>query len=169
MSISRTARCGLIFVLALLLAGCSSAATKPAAVGSSAPAFTLSTPAGQALSLSDLRGTPVLLNFWATWCGPCKEELPLLQQAHRAYGDRLKVIGIDLDESATQVTAYTDSVGVDFTMLLDRGRKVADTYNLLGVPSTFLIDKSGIVRSAHIGPYLSQADLDAALQKILSP
>ncbi len=157
-----------IGALVTLLAACGgSAPTAGPKIGSIAPDFTLQTPEDASLTLSSLRGQAVLVNFWATWCGPCKDEMPRLEQAYKDHKGQLQVIGVDLDESAAQVTGYTDSIGVSFKLVLDKGQRVAkEQYHIFGAPSTFLLDKNGVIRDIRVGPFTDQKDLANTLKKV---
>lgn len=117
---------------------------------------------GSQVSLADFQGRTVILNFWATWCGPCKEEMPLLQSYADRYAKDLVVVGVDYDEPRETVQAYVDDLGLTFPILLDPGGKIGNQYRVRGFPSTFLLDAEGIIRYQHIGP-LTEAQLQAYL------
>jgi len=117
-----------------------------AAVGSRAPDFRLQDITGETFRLSELRGRPVLLNFWATWCPPCIEEAPALEALHQRYGDRLAVVGVDRLEAAPAVLEFRDRFGLTYPLLLDRDGAVGDRYGVRGLPETWLIDADGTAR-----------------------
>ncbi len=120
--------------------------------GHSAPAFTLAQVGGGTLSLADLRGRPVVLNFWATWCAPCEAEMPELEQAYRRYGDTgLLVLGVNQGEDEATVRAYADRLGITFPLLLDRDMGIGRRYRVEALPTTFFIDREGIIREQVIG------------------
>jgi peroxiredoxin len=122
-------------------------------VGEPVPDFRLDTPDGAELRLSDFRGQAVVLNFWATWCAPCRAEMPDLQalhDAHAATGD-LTVVGVDLQESGDSVSSFADELGLTFPLALDRSGDVAERYGLIGLPGTFFIDADGILRARALG------------------
>ena len=126
-----------------------------ARVGARAPDFALEDAAtGRLVRLSEHRGKTVVLNFWATWCVPCREEMPDLQRAFEARAARgdLVVIGVDDKEPASAVTAFAREVGVTFPLLLDRVSDVRAHYGVVGLPGTFLIDREGIIRGQLFGP-----------------
>jgi len=110
-----------------------------------APDFELRTPDNGVLRLSDLRGKVVFLNFWATWCEPCREEMPSMERLHRAYKDRgLAVVAVSLDsQGASVVKPFVKRFGLTFPVGLDPKMAVRETYGVWAVPSTFLIDRSG--------------------------
>ncbi len=123
--------------------------------GKAAPNFKLKDPGGKTVELQQFRGKPVLLNFWATWCAPCKEEMPELEQLYRQYKDQgLVVLGVSVDDSssAKQVPALlkegNPSVGsYTFPVALDEKQEVTRQYKLFGVPSSFFIDRDGVIRA----------------------
>ena len=151
----------LTVVLALLLVpGCDSApaseegnpATGRPVVGSLAPDFTLTDLDGNSVRLQDLRGQVVFLNFWATWCPPCRAEMPDIEALHRKYRDRgVVVLGVDLRESESGVRAYVEGGGYTWTFLIDTTGQVAAAYRVSAIPTSFFIDKEGTIRAVAIG------------------
>jgi thiol-disulfide isomerase/thioredoxin len=113
--------------------------------------FELATSDGEIVSLSQFRGKTVILNFWATWCEPCKEEMPLLVQVAEAYGDEVVVLGINARESAREVTSFAEEYDISFPLLLDENGEVQSLYYVRGFPTTFFLDKDGVLQSQHIG------------------
>lgn len=120
-------------------------------VGKPAADFELYSLEGDLVRLSDLRGKVVLINFWATWCGPCREEMPSLDAISRNYSDHLVVIGIDADESKDIVSGFIEELDVSFLILIDKGSTVQSEYLVRGLPASFFIDEKGILRIQHIG------------------
>ncbi|MCA9981274.1 MAG: TlpA family protein disulfide reductase, partial [Anaerolineales bacterium] len=114
--------------------------------GSQAPDFTLTTLAGDTLTLSELRGTPVVLNFWASWCGPCRYETPYFQQIHETNGDEVLILGINQREGAETVAAFGDEFSLTYPLLLDSDGQVSTAYRVFGLPTTVLVDANGVVR-----------------------
>jgi cytochrome c biogenesis protein CcmG/thiol:disulfide interchange protein DsbE len=135
------------------LAGTSRAPSLPAPVeGAAAPDFALPDVSGGSVRLSSLRGKVVLLNFWATWCPPCEAEMPLLEEAHQTWGERgLVVLAVNFDEPEDEVGAFRDRLGLSIPLLLDQGGAVQELYQVRGYPTSFLIDRDGIVRVRHVG------------------
>jgi len=132
-----------------------------------APDFTLSDLDGQPVSLSDYRGRPLLLNFWASWCEPCKVEFPLFQAAREQHADAgLEILGIIHDDSADAAAAFVEKEGSEWPALLDADDAVWTAYAGLGLPTTFFIDREGVIRAISFGPPLS-GTLDDQLAKIL--
>lgn len=120
-------------------------------IGRPAPGFQLAALDGRPVSLGDFRGRPVIVNFWATWCEPCKQEMPALQ-AEAARQPDLVVLGIDNVESAVKVRPFVDQLGLRFPILLDQDGSVVERYQVTGLPTTFFIDRSGVLRGIYRGP-----------------
>jgi peroxiredoxin len=117
-----------------------------------APNFTLSTVDGQQVSLHQYRGKVVFLNFWATWCIPCREEMPALEQLHQTYQSQdLTILSIDLKESADQVRAFFQKHSLSFPALLDQNGSVFRDYLVAGMPTTYLIGRDGTLRARGVG------------------
>lgn len=123
----------------------------PPTVGSPAPVFKLDELDGQPLSLSDLLGKPVVLNFWATWCQPCRNEMPLFQRYADKLVDQVLFVGINQQEAPNIVNQFIDEVGIDFPILLDLDGNIAQIYYVRSYPSTFFIGSDGVLRAQHIG------------------
>jgi len=113
--------------------------------------FQLQSISGTPVTLSDLKGETVLLNFWATWCGPCQIEMPLLQAAQDRYPDQLVVLAINNDESPAIIQSFIDKLGLKLTILLDPGAEVTQNYRVRGFPTTIMIDGQGVMRYQHVG------------------
>lgn len=134
-------------------------------LGSPAPSFELQTANGDPVQLEQLRGSVVLLNFWATWCAPCRIEMPLLQSVSDQYaGDGLLVLGINFDETAEQVQEYAAELALKFPLLLDPGGAVQALYGVRGYPTTVLVDREGNLAVYHIG-VLTPIQLDGYLEQ----
>jgi peroxiredoxin len=117
-----------------------------------APDFTLRTLDGSNLRLHEQRGRVVLINFWATWCGPCRQEMPLLNQLFQKYrGSGFTLLGINVDEDGRKAQAVAKQLGLAFPVLLDADKAVSQRYELASMPSTLLIDRDGRVRYLHKG------------------
>ena len=131
-----------------------------------APDFVLTTYDGQRLQLSDFRGQVVLLNFWASWCPPCRVEAPVLQRAaERLDSAGLVVIGIDVWDDAAQARAFLDEFGVTYPNVEDTTRSIPVEFGVTGLPETFVISRSGVLVSRWVGPINDEqlADLVAPL------
>lgn len=119
-----------------------------------APSFTLNDMDGEVLTLESLRGNVVLLNFWATWCPPCRREMPSMERVYQTMsGEAFTVVAINEYEDADHVFAYVGQLGTSpsFPILFDRDSSVAEAYDVRGLPSTYLIDKRGRIRYQAIG------------------
>ena len=123
-------------------------------VGQPVPDFTLETLGGELVSLSSFRGQVVVLNFWATWCTPCREEMTEFQalwEEHDPQGN-LMLLAVNLQESTDSVAAFVDEFGLTFPIALDSDGDVLDKYGLPGLPGTFFIDEAGILQARVLGP-----------------
>jgi len=135
-------------------------------VGAPAPDFTLNDLEGNAVTLSDLQGQVVILNFWATWCGPCRLEMPLLQAAYVAHKEQgLVILAIDLDDPVADVQDYTDSLGLTFPVLLDPGVTIADLYRVRGWPTSYFVNRDGFIDNQRVGA-LSEGMLTEYLNQV---
>lgn len=133
-----------------------------------APDFELTTFDGQAIRLSDLRGQVVVINFWASWCIPCREEAPILEATWRAYRERGVVfIGVDWVDTEKEALAYIDEFDITYPNGPDLGTRIAQAYRIQGVPETFFVDHTGMLRGVHIGPLTAQA-LVARIEALLA-
>ena len=149
-----TATLALIAPLALaaLLLLAAPHAVPAIAPASSAPDFTLRTMEGPNLRLNEQRGHVVLVNFWATWCGPCRQEMPHLNRLFEKYrASGFVLLGVNVDDDPRNAAEVAAKLGVKFPMLLDTDRKVSHLYDLSSMPSTLLIDRDGKVRYLHRG------------------
>ncbi len=153
----------LVGIVVLALAGALFAATHfmrdqlfPVTIGSSAPDFRARVLGQNRLkSLGDYKGKVVLLNVWATWCEPCKVEMPSLERLHRAYGDKgLKIVAVSVDDYVgdDSVRAFAKNLGLTFEILRDSSASIDRTYQLTGYPETFVIGPEGTIRKKWIGP-----------------
>ena len=135
--------------------------------GHPAPDFELKTLNGATLRLSDYKGRPVLVNFWATWCGPCRSEFPDLQKAFTDNADKLAIIGVN-DTTADQVDlvgGFVKEMGATFPIVLDEKGETVKLYHVLGLPTTVFIDRNGIINEIFTGP-INQAYIEAKLGEL---
>ena len=134
-----------------------------------APEFTLTLFDGGQISLAELRGRPVVLNFWASWCDPCKDEAPLLEAAWRKYKDQgLMVIGVDYLDQEPAARAYLQEFQITYPNGPDLGSKIARRYFIRGVPETFFIGPDGQIKSFKEGPFTTMEELEASIREIMS-
>ena len=145
-------------------------------IGDRAPDFKLQNLSGDTVTLSSLAGRAVILNFWATWCPPCRREMPLLDQIQKKYGNKgLTVVGLDVDEPLELVRSYISSVNVSYPIWVDaprgtrgydRTQAIFSRFGGVGFPSTIFIDRAGIIQKIYIGE-LSQGFLQYQTENIL--
>jgi peroxiredoxin len=153
-----------------------------AAEGDMAPDFLLQNMEGDEVRLTDFRGQPVVLNFWATWCLPCRKEMPQFVHAYDDYSEEgLVIIAVNQQESESIIRPFVEDYGVEFPMLIDRDGEVGDEFHILGMPETFFIDRNGILREHFIGQFQSedrgknvqgaidQSELQSKIEQILTP
>lgn len=137
--------------------------------GALAPDFTLETPDGETYTLSDFRGQPVLVNFWATWCGPCRIEMPAIQAAYEAHqADGFTVLAVDhtQTDSVEGVVDFGEELDLTFPLLIDPGSHIQDEYRIRAYPSSFFVDEEGVIQAVHFGP-LTEGQLDENLDLLL--
>jgi len=117
-----------------------------------APNFTLKSRSGKNIKLSELRGQVVMLNFWASWCGPCRKEMPILEKIHKKY-KRLgfTLLGVNVEENSMDAKNYLKDVKVTFPILFDTRQKTSKLYNVSAMPTTIIIDRNGNKRFIHKG------------------
>ena len=120
-------------------------------VGFRAPDFTLTDLNGNKVKLSDFKGKVVFLNFWATWCPPCRAEMPHIQEIHEKKGNKVKILAVNVKESSEQVKKFIEKNGYTFTVLKDKTGEIANSYLVRGIPKTLVINKKGIIKAQHVG------------------
>lgn len=162
----------LVLLLTQLLTPAQQTVSDPL-VGHPAPGFSLTvlggSPGKSQLSLADLRGRPVVLNFWASWCDPCQEEMPLLESTWKSLqgqGKDVVFVGIDFQESSATATSFLRQHGITYAMVLDANGAVANKYRIASLPDTFFINRDGTVVSKALQQLTAQM-LTNGLQKIL--
>jgi len=166
---------GMILTTGLVITGCtttsssnSSSEPTPTAVTNAAPDFQLQNLDGQSITLSDFRGKPVVVNFWATWCGPCAFEMPFVQEIYdERSGEGLIVLAINVGESASEVEQFMQNHDLSIPVLLDTDRAVSWQYNIRAFPTTFFIDKDGIIQDKVIGAFPTKKALESRLSEIM--
>jgi cytochrome c biogenesis protein CcmG/thiol:disulfide interchange protein DsbE len=136
-------------------------------VGDAAPAFALADLDGNPVSLAELQGRPVIVNFWASWCGPCLDEVPMLRDAASAHArDGLAIVGIVFRDRSEAARAFLARMGAAWPGVMDPGEAVAARYGIIWPPDSFFINRDGVVTARQIGQ-LSAADLERGLAGIL--
>jgi cytochrome c biogenesis protein CcmG/thiol:disulfide interchange protein DsbE len=132
-----------------------------------APAFSLTTFDGQALALAELRGKIVIVNFWASWCGPCREEAPALQSIWERYQDQdVLVVGVAYADSENGSLAFIEEFGLTYPNGADLGTRISDDYNIKGVPETFIIDQDGNI-AEFIYAQVTEAQLSRSIERLM--
>ena len=135
-----------------------------------APDFSLSTPEGETFTLSELRGKAVLVNLWATWCPPCRAEMPAMQKLYDEYKDQgfvVLAINMTYQDNPAAVVPFVQENGLTFPILLEGTGEVGETYELRSLPSSFFIDRNGIIQEVVIGGPMSEALLRTRIESIL--
>jgi peroxiredoxin len=136
-------------------------------IGKTAPDFTLPTVDGGEISLSDYRGRPVILNFWATWCGPCRYEVPAFKAFYERYPEeQVVIIAVSTQDDPDSARGYAIADGLKFVIPVDPRGVVANLYNVRGLPTTFIIDENGVIKSIKIGPFLSVDEIEERLASV---
>jgi len=144
-------------VMVVGLLGLLGMAGRPPLVGGPAPEITLKDLQGQEVRLSDLRGKIVLLNFWATWCKPCKEEMPAMQASYDRLRDQgFVVLAVNELEDTEKVIEHVRKHGHTFPVVMDHDNVVANRYGVVGLPASFLVDRQGVVREQIFGSLLTE-------------
>lgn len=139
---------------------------KVAEVGKLAPDFTLMDRKGKTWTLSQLEGQVVFVNFWATWCAPCREEMPSMEKLYRLMpADKFKMLAILSRDEPSFADNLAAKLGVTFPILIDPDNKAGQAYGLTGVPETYIIDKQGVLRDKFLGPV--QWDTPGVQQKLM--
>jgi cytochrome c biogenesis protein CcmG/thiol:disulfide interchange protein DsbE len=141
--------------------------SSPTAVGNAAPDFVLADLDGNPVRLADLRGRPVIVNFWASWCGPCVEEFPLLRAAaERHAGDGLAIVGVVYQDRSEAARAFMERTGATWPAAMDPDERVATAYGILAPPETFFIGRDGTIVARQIGQF-SAASLEEKVAAII--
>lgn len=149
---------GLIIIQGGSLFPAADQSRKAPEIGQEAPDFTLSNLEGEPVQLSQFRGKVVFLNFWATWCVPCRNEMPILEQFARENAANVVVVGVNLNDSRETVVDFIKQVEVTFPIVLDEDARVSRQYLIRGYPTTVVIDSDGTIQTIHVGA-LTQENL----------
>lgn len=155
----------LVFLLLLVPRGEADATLIP---GQAAPDFSLPALDGSSVRLSDLKGKAVIVNFWASWCVPCRKEMPDFQAVYDRYKEQgLTVLGVNAGESKVAVADFRAKVGVNFPMLLDQEEAAQTAYKIMPLPATFFVDRNGTIRAIY-QYQMSQAQIEAEVLRLLA-
>ena len=155
----------IVFLLSLFIAACGEG-PKVAKVGEPAPDFTLTDLQGKTWTLSELKGQVVFINFWATWCAPCREEMPSMEKLYTTLpGDKFIMLALINRDAPSMGKSFAKKLGLTMPILNDQGNEVGLKYGLTGLPETFIVGKQGMVREKFIGP--AQWDSQEAVQMMM--
>lgn len=167
----RWVRCGLTTFLSMLALAACGERVPSVEVGRAAPAYAATLLDGTEISLETLRGKPVLLNVWATWCAPCREEIPYLSRLYSQHrADGLEIIGVSIDARGEdeKIADFAKEIGMRYPIWLDPDQRVAATFLAFGVPASYLVDRNGVLRWKHVGVLRpTNAVFTAALEEVL--
>ncbi len=134
-------------------------------IGSPAPKFQLMNTLGQAVALDGTAGVATIINFWATWCAPCRQEMRDLQQLQGSRLDSVRVLAINMGESAGLVADWQSELGLSYDLLLDATLSVSKRYMVRGLPTTYLLDSAGRIRKVYYGP-VTYGQLESDMQRL---
>ena len=141
--------------------------TPAAKVGRLAPEFNLTGIDGNEIILSNFRGKIIIVNFWATWCPPCREEMPAINTQYQQYKDQgVEVIGISMMESEKRVREFVEDSNYDWNFAVDKKGEVTRDYRIVAIPTSYFIDEEGIIRAIHRGP-MNISDIEDQLNKTM--
>jgi len=157
-----------LFAILVLSSGIlSGMGSKPPQVGGPAPSIQAETLKGETVSLNDYRGKVVLLTFWATWCEPCKKEMPEIQAAYERYEkDGLAVLAVNFGEKLDTASSFAHHGKLTFPILLDRRANIAERFGVVSLPVTFFIDQDGIIQERVVGGTLTVQSIDEIFKRV---
>jgi cytochrome c-type biogenesis protein len=162
-----------MLLFALCIAACTPTDSGGAGDATPAPDLTLVSMQGDTVTLQALRGEAVLLNIWATWCAPCREEMPLLEQLHKEHRDAgLRVVGVSIDARGEEerIGRFLTEFNVTFPIWLDPDERASYVFRAIGVPATYMVDRSGHIIWRHLGPLTADDPaLKSAVTRALQP
>ncbi|MGL4982901.1 MAG: TlpA family protein disulfide reductase [Treponemataceae bacterium] len=136
-------------------------------VGNLAPDFMLTTLEAKDVKLSDYRGKPVFLNFWATWCPPCVKEMPAMEKIHQNYSQNITVLAVNVGEQIKPVRDFINKNKLTFSILLDRQSSIARVYSVQAIPTTFILDDKGVIVAVRRGT-LTEKEMQELVAKVSS-
>ena len=157
----------MLFVVITVFTDCSGESTSDLSIGSKAPDFELYDLDGDVHKLSEYKGSPVFLNFWATWCGPCRGEMPHLEDVYEEWkDDGLTFFAVNIGESSTDVISFLDYFGFTMPVLLDSAKTVSRRYGVSGIPTTYFIDEDGIIQNKVVGAFPDRESVESYMVEL---
>ena len=162
---------GLLALLFVLALGLLRSQEGPVSIGEKVPDFTLTTFDNQEISLNQIKGKVVVINFWASWCTPCEQEAADLETAWRFYQPDGKVafLGVDYVDTEPEAKKYLEKFNITYPNGPDLGTRISQAFRIRGVPETYIIDQDGILQFVQIGPFLSLSQIRLVLDPMLAP
>lgn len=158
---------GLWVLYVLLMPNTGKTAGLGVPIGEAAPDFELQTIEGKSYRLSDLKGKPVMINFWATWCPPCRAEMPAMQEAFKEFeAEGFTILAVNLNESDVAIKSFIDRYGLTFPIVVDKQDKVSKAYDIVPLPTSYFVDRDGIVQGKWTGE-IRKEQLRTLIKKIL--
>jgi peroxiredoxin len=162
---------GLVWIFASRADPSQTTASPPVAqAGFRAPDFSLRTAEGEIITLSELKGRPILINFWASWCPPCRAEMPAFERAYQAWQDQgflILAINATQQDSVDQALAFAQEYGLSFPLLFDADGQVYRNYQVRSLPTSFFVDPQGVIREVVVGGPISEALLHVRVEQLL--
>ena len=162
---------GVLALLVITAYGLLRSREEPFSIGQTVPTFVLTTFDGEQIDSGELSGKVLVINFWSSWCRPCEEEAPDLEEAYRYYQSRGDVlfIGIGYVDTRSEALAYIDRFDITYPNGPDQGQRISNSFRTRGVPETYIIDKNGVLANAKIGPFRNLAEIKSMIEPLLGP
>jgi cytochrome c biogenesis protein CcmG/thiol:disulfide interchange protein DsbE len=156
---------GVIGILIVLGLGLTRSKQGPIGVGENVPDFILSTFDGDQIDIESLRGKVIVINFWASWCGPCEQEAAELEQAYQNFKDQDVIfLGVDYVDTETEALAYLSKFNITYPNGPDLRTEISQAFRIRGVPETYIVGRQGVLVDVKIGPYTSLAEIEDAVR-----